>query len=138
VANRRYTRKEKVAAVSAAAASSVLAAAQESGIPESTLRYWWSRPEFVELRDRAREDTARDYTVIQHLGLARLVELIPTMDARDLTVLVSMAADKSQLLSGEATQRHETRTLTEGMDDHERDALRDAIQAELGKREVEA
>lgn len=137
-ARRRYTRKEKVAAVSAAAASSVLAAAEQSGIPESTVRYWWHSAQFAELRDRTREQTAEDFAVIQHLGLARLVDLIPSMDARDLTVLVSMAADKSQLLSGGATSRTETRSLTEGFSDHERTALHDAIAAELERREVEA
>lgn len=136
---RRYTKREKVAAVSAAAASSVLAAAEQTGIPESTVRYWWHKPEFAELRDRTREQTASDFAVIQHMGLARLVELIPTMDARDLTVLVSMAVDKGQLLSGGATSRTETRDITADLDDHERAALKDAITAELAKRaEVEA
>jgi hypothetical protein len=46
--------------------------------------------------------------------------------------------DKSELLTGGATSRTETRTLTDGFDDDERKALHDAIQAELAAREVEA
>lgn len=137
--HRRYTRKDKVAAVTAAAASSVLAAAQETGIPRTTIAYWLEQPEFVELRQRTREQTAEEFMVIAHLALDRLRSLIPTMDARDLTVLVSMSADKGQLLSGGATSRTETRDLTADLDDHERAALKDAITAELAKRaEVEA
>ena len=135
---RHYTRKKKVAVVMAAAASSVLAAAQEAGINESTVRYWLKDPELASIRDRTREDMADEFRVAAHLAVARLVALIPTMDARDLTVLASMSTDKSQLLSGGATSRTETRTLTDGWDDHERGALKDAIDAELATREVEA
>ena len=105
----------------------------------STIRYWLEEPEFAELRQRTREQTAEEFMVIAHLAIDRLRTLIPTMDARDLTVLVSMSADKGQLLSGGATSRTETRDLTADLDDHEREALKDAITAELAKRvEVEA
>lgn len=123
-------------AVTAAAASSVLAAAEQSGIPESTLRYWLDKPEFAELRDKTREEAGKGWEVIQHLALARLRDLIPTMEARDLTILAGLAVDKSQLLTGQATSRHET--ITEGWDDHEKVALREAIRGELDKREVGA
>ena len=131
---RRYTRRTKAAAVSAAVASSVLAVAQETGIPSQTIDYWMHSEEFRNLRDRTREDLADEFKVITHKALERIVALVPTMDARDLTVLASMAADKAQLLSGGATSRTETRTLTDGWDDHERGALKDAIDAELAKR----
>jgi hypothetical protein len=72
--------------------------------------------------------------VLAHMAAERLRRLIPTMDARDLIVLQSMTVDKSQLLSGLATGRTETRIL-DGFSDHERDALHDAIAAELAKRE---
>ncbi len=135
---RRYTQRKKVETVSAALASSVLAVSQETGIPSQTIDYWMHQPEFGKLRERTREDLADEFRVITHAALQRIVALVPTMDARDLTVLASMAADKSQLLSGHATSRTETRALTEGWDDHERGALKDAIDAELAKREVEA
>lgn len=133
---RRYTRKDKVAAVTAAAASSVLAAAEASGIPPTTIDYWMHQPEFVKLRDRTREELADEFKVLAHAATQRLIALMPTMDARDLTVLASMSVDKAQLLKGEATQRTETRDITADLDDHERAALREAIQQELAKREV--
>lgn len=135
---RRYTRKTKVAAVQAAAVSSVLAAAEGAGIPESTLRYWLDKPEFAELRDKTREEASKGWEVIQHLALGRLKDLIPEMEPRDLTILAGIAVDKSQLLAGGATSRSEHRDLTDGWDDHERGALHDAIRAELDRREVEA
>jgi hypothetical protein len=134
--HRRYTRKDKASAVTTAVASNVLAAAQESGIPRSTIRYWVESPEFAELRQKTREEAAEGWQVVQHLALARLKELIPTMEARDLTVLAGIAVDKSQLLGGQATSRHET--VTEGWDDHERTALRESIREHLDKRGVES
>jgi hypothetical protein len=133
---RRYTRKQKADVVMAAAATSVLAAAEGSGIPRSTIRYWLENPEYAELRQKTREESAEGWQVISHLALARIRELIPTMEARDLVILAGVAVDKSQLLGGGATSRHET-LVTEGWDDHERMALRDAIRTELDKREVE-
>jgi hypothetical protein len=135
-AKRRYTRKEKASAVTAAAASSVVAAAEATGIPATTIDYWMHSPEFVEIRDRTREELADEMRVLAHMATDRLRQLIPSMDARDLIVLDSMAIDKSQLLRGEATARTETRAL-DAFDDHERQALHDAIRAELEGREVE-
>lgn len=45
--------------------------------------------------------------------------------------------DKYRLEVGEATTRSESRALTEDLDDHERAALRDAIDNELGRRRSE-
>ena len=137
--HRRYTRKDKVAAVTAAAASSVLAAAQETGIPRTTIAYWLEQPEFAELRQKTREEAADGWKVILHRAQERIMDLIPSMDADQIMVLGGIATDKSQLLTGGATSRTETRDLTADLDDHERAALKDAITAELAKRaEVEA
>lgn len=124
---RRYTQREKVAVVTAAAASSVLAAAEESGVPESTVRYWLDKPEFAEIRDKTREELGAEFKVVAHKALARLIDLIPTMEPRDLSILAGLAVDKSQLLSGEATSRSEHRDITDTFDDEERAKLRDAI-----------
>lgn len=131
---RRYTRKEKVSAVTAAAASSVLAAAQESGIPRTTLRSWLQKPEYDELRQKTREELADQWRVLTQKALARLDALIETMEPRDLTTLAGTGVDKSQLLAGEATHRTELRKVTDGLDDHEKQKLRDVLNAELDKR----
>lgn len=133
---RRYTKRQKAAAVVTAELSSTLAAAEAHGIPESSIRYWLDDPRFAELRVKTREETAEGFGVLIHMAQARLQELIPTMEPRDLTILLGVATEKGQLLAGHATARTETRDL-DSLDDHERDALRDAIDRELESR-VEA
>ena len=135
---RRYTQRQKVAAVTAAAASSVLAAAQESGIPARTIGYWMEQPEFAEIRQRTREDLAEEFRVLAHKATARLIDLLPSMEARDVAVVASMSTDKSQLLSGGATTRSEHRDITATLDDHERELLRDAIDRIVHPEGVEA
>lgn len=135
---RRYSQRQKVAAVTAAAASSVLAAAQESGIPARTIGYWMEQPEFAEIRQRTREDLAEEFRVLAHKATARLIDLLPSMEARDVAVVASMSTDKSQLLSGGATIRSEHRDITATLDDHERELLRDAIDRIVHPEGVEA
>jgi transposase-like protein len=129
---RRYTRKQKSDAVQAAIASSTLAAAEQSGIPESTLRYWVDSPEFAELREKTQEERAAGWRVVGTLAVARLVQLVPEMEPRDLITLAGVATDKSQILSGGPTERTETRDLT--FDDHEADILGEVVRSELERR----
>jgi transposase-like protein len=124
---RRYTKAEKATAVIAAEMSTVAAAAQANGVPESTLRYWMDDPKFADLRAKTREEAATGFRVLMHAAQARLFDLIPTMEARDLTILLGVAADKGQLLSGEATSRTETRSVTDDLPDDEKRRLRDWI-----------
>jgi hypothetical protein len=89
-------------------------------------------------RDRTREDLAEEMRVLAHMATARLHELIPVMEARDAVLALTVTADKSELMSGNATGRTEVVSITSGFDDHERQTLHDAIAAELERREVEA
>lgn len=124
---RRYNRAEKATTVIAAEMSSVAAAAQATGIPENTIRYWVDAPEFAELRVKTREESAEGFRILMHLAQARLHELVPTMEPRDLTILLGVSAEKAQLLSGGATARTETRTLVDELSDDEKQRLRDWI-----------
>lgn len=133
---RRYTRSQKATAVIAAEMATVAAAAEQTGIPESSIRYWLDDPKFAELRAKTREEAAEGFGVLIHMTQERLRELIPTMEARDLITLAGVATDKAQLLSGQATQRTESRELVDELDDHEREALRKAIDKELETRVV--
>lgn len=130
---RRYSKAEKVAAIVAAEASSTLAAAEAIGANESTVRYWLDKPEFAKLRENAREAMAEEARVVARLAWQQLGKAVQTgqLEPRDLITAAGMATDKSLLLSGEATARTETRSLTEGMDDHERATLRDLIDGAL-------
>lgn len=134
---RRYTRQQKVDAIVAAETTNATAAAEQTGIPESSIRYWLDNPKFAELRAKTQQERADGFRVASTLALARLIDLIPTMDAKDLIVFMGVATDKMQLLSGQATDRTETRDLTYGFDDHEREVLNDAIRGELARRSDE-
>ena len=136
-ARRRYTKREKVAAIVAADASSTLAASEATGVPESTLRYWLDQPEFAELRENAREGMAEDALMVARLAWKKLGQAIAEgkLDARDLVIATGMATDKSQLLGGKATERTETRDLT--LDDHESEVLGEVVRAELARRSDE-
>lgn len=131
---RRYTRRQKAAAVVTAELSSTLAAAEATGVPESTIRYWLDDPRFAKLREKTREQAADGFDVLIHMAQDRLTELLPTMEARDVITLMGVATDKAQLVSGHATARTETKALTDGLDDHEKDALTDAIDDWLKER----
>lgn len=126
-AHRRYTRQQKVEAVAQAEMTSTEAAAEATGIPRTTIAYWLDAPEFVELRQKTREEMRDGFRVLIHKAQARLEQLIPTMEPRDLTVLLGVATDKAQLVGGEATTRSEHRSVTHGIDDNEKRKLRDFI-----------
>ena len=124
---RRYTKRQKTTVVIAAEMSSVAAASEASGIPESNIRRWRDDPVLVELGAKTREEVADGFRMLTGLAIDRLAVLVPTMEPRDLIILAGVGVDKGQLLSGEATSRTETKALTDGMDDHEREALRKVI-----------
>lgn len=121
------TRSKRVilSAVLAAETSGQMAAAKATGIPRETIRDWMQRPEYAEIRLKVRADLAEEYKVAAHLAVARVVELMPTMEARDAIFAFEKAATLSQLLGGQATSRTETRELLDGFDDHETDAMSD-------------
>jgi hypothetical protein len=145
---RRYTKREKVSAVTAALASTVHAAAEASGIPETTLHYWYEHPDFAELRTKTREEMAAGSLLLANLAQGELSRKVKAgeVEPKDLAVIYGIAIDKAQLLSGAATTRTETRQLSDGLDDHEKQRLRDVIdgalaesaEADLGGAEVGA
>lgn len=116
--NRRYTKRQKATAVIAAELSSVAAAAEQTGFPATNIRRWKDDPKLAEYGAKTKEEVADGFKVVTGLAIDRLIELIPTMEARDLTILAGVAVDKGQLLSGGATGR--TETLTGDIDEAER------------------
>lgn len=131
--NRRRPKADKLAAVLAADMTGVVAASEATGIPESTIRYWMEKPEFAAYRAKAREDLKDEITVVAHLAWQRVAEGLASgaMEPRDALFAAEKATTQYLLMSGEATGRLEHKTLTEGLDDHERAALRDIIDAAL-------
>lgn len=135
---RRYTKREKASAVAAAAMQGTRAAGDSTGIPESTIRYWMDSPLFAHLRSKTDEDVKAAMWTAMQLGVQRIAELIPqTDDVAKVGVAVGILYDKRALMSGDPTGRTET-TITGGYDDHEKAALRDAIDRILGEAEVPA
>lgn len=128
---RRYTKAEKATLVIAAELSSVAAAAEANGVPESSIRVWYDDPRYAEVRAKTREEAAAGFSILIHMTQQRLQELVPTMEPRDLTILLGVAAEKAQLLGGGATSRTETRTLTDELDDHETAILRELLHSAI-------
>ena len=126
---RRYTKAEKATAVIAAELVNATAASEQTGVPMRTLRYWLDDPRYADLRQKTREEAAAGFSVLVHMAQARLTELVPEMEPRDLTILLGVAAEKAQLFGGGPTSRTETRTLSDDFDDDEKQRLRDWIDA---------
>jgi hypothetical protein len=63
-----------------------------------------NRPELLE---RAREITSKNWKTLAAMGTAELFERVPDMKSHELTIMSAVATEKSELLSGGATQRVE-------------------------------
>lgn len=115
---RRYTKAEKAEAVARATLTNATAAAEELGIPETTLRYWLDAPEFVELRSKTRDEVAdRMWATIQ-IGVDEVAKgLRSDAPLRDKATAVGILYDKHALLTGGATGRTENRDLTGTLED---------------------
>lgn len=124
---RRYSKRQKITAVIAAEMTTLRGAAEGQGVPVSTLAYWMDDPSFAQYRTKTREDLAAGSLSLANETLGIIRRKLEQFEPRDLTILWGVLTDKSQLLSGHATGRIETKTLIDGMDDHERAALRSVL-----------
>lgn len=134
--NRKYDKRTKLAAVLAADMGGVVQAERQTGIPESTIRYWMDNPEFAEIRAKTREDLAEEIRTVAHLAWSRVAQALASgeMEPRDAIFAAEKATTLQLLMRGEATSRTENVSITDGLDDHEKSALRDAIVGELARR----
>jgi hypothetical protein len=91
------------------------AAAEATGIPRTTIIAWLEKPEFVTLRQNARESIAEEAIVVARLAWQALGDAIAQgrMEPRDLISAAGMATEKALLTSGEATARTEHRDLAD-------------------------
>ena len=126
---RRYTKAEKLSAVLAAEMTGVVAVQDQSGIPESTIRYWMDQPEFAAYRAKALEDLKDEITVVAHLAWQRVAEGLQKgqLEPRDALFAAEKATTQYLLMSGEATSRTEQRSVTDDLGDDEKQRLRDWI-----------
>ncbi len=135
-ANRRYTKREKLATVLAADMSGLTPTAEATGIPKSTIFYWMDQPEFAHVRTKTREDLREEISTVAHLAWQRVARALASgeMEPRDAIFAAEKATSLQLLMAGEATARNEIVSITDGLDDHEKRALSDAIRDELARR----
>jgi len=134
--HRRYTKRTKLAAVMAAEMGGLTQTAEQTGIPKSTVKYWMDSPEFAHVRTKTREDLAEEISTVAHLAWQRVARALASgeMEPRDAIFAAEKATSLQLLMSGEATARTENVSITDGLDDHEKQALGDAIRDELARR----
>lgn len=122
---RRYERKTKLSVVMAADMVGVVAAAEQSGIPESTIRYWADQPEFAEYRAKARADMEHEVGIVAHLAWQRVAEALREnrLEPRDALFAADKATTLYQLVTGQATERTESKEILNTFDDGEKEAL---------------
>src|SRR5512134_867237 len=114
MARRRYTRTQKADAVAKAMLLNAKAAAEETGIPVTTIKYWLDQPEYVALRDVNRDAVAERMWATIQIGVDELAKGLvdPLTELRDKALTVGILYDKHALLTGDATSRSESRDLT--------------------------
>jgi hypothetical protein len=95
-------------------------AARQMGVPESTLRHWRDKPEMAQLRAETKDAVAADMWAGFQLGVARIIELLPTeKDLKAVAIATGVIFDKHALLTGGATHRSENRDITGSLSDGE-------------------
>jgi hypothetical protein len=134
---RKYTKRQKLSAVMAAEMGGITVAAKQLHLPQSTLRDWLKHPKYAEFRAKTREDLAEEVKVAAHLLWKRVIETAGTMEPRDAIFGAEKAATILQLLTGQATDRLETRDVTGDLPDDELEAVTTAIAEWLKMRRTE-
>ena len=125
----KRTQTEKAHAVGVALAVGVTEAERQTGIPKQSIDYWLNSPAFGHLRTRARADVATEMWAGLQVGLQAVVDGLRSPEAplRDKAQAFGILYDRFALINGEATSRTESKTLTDGLDDTEKQRLRDWI-----------
>lgn len=132
---RKRPTSDRTAALGIAVLDGPAAAARQTGIPENTIRSWMDSPEFVELRERTKEQVADEWWAIVQKGFRRVEKLLDsTDDAQKAATATAIIFDKLALTRGEATSRTETKDITRELDDHESELLGEVVRAELARR----
>jgi len=115
--NRRYTKRQKIAAVVTAELTSNLAAQDATGISEANIRRWRDDPELAKYIDKTREELAEGTNLLAHRAIERISATLDSFEPRDLVTLFGVMVDKAQLLSGGATMRTELRDISGTLSD---------------------
>ena len=135
---RRYSKPEKAKAVGIALMSGAEVASQVTGIPERTINWWKSLPEWEELRRQTPDIVAEQMWAAVQLGVEEVARgLRGDAPLRDKATALGILYDKHALLTGGATARSENRDITGTLSDSElRDAVREAERLVGGTRDA--
>jgi hypothetical protein len=115
---RRYTAKQRAAAVGIATVEGVTEAERQTGIPKTTIQYWGDKPEFAHLRTTARDKVADEFWIGIQIGLKAVVAGFDgDASVKDKAMALGTIYDRHALLTGMATSRSESRDLTGTMPD---------------------
>lgn len=126
---RRYTAAQKAVAVGIAAVEGVTEAERRTGIPKESVHYWLRDERFASLRTRARAEVAEDFWAGVQIGLEEVSKGLqdPRVPLRDKAQALDVLFRSQGLMTGQATERIESKDITADLSDHEREALRKAI-----------
>ena len=129
---RRYTKREKLAAVMAAELSGVTVAGEKLGIPKTSIQYWTTSPEFAQFRTKTRDDMQDEVKIVAHLAWKRIAQSLASgeMEPRDAIFAAEKSSSLLQLLAGDVTSRSEVSTF-HGYNDHEKRAIADLLRQAL-------
>jgi len=89
------------------------AAAEETGVPLTTVNLWYHRPEYVELRTKTREDVAEQFWAAIQISLKAVVDGIADGKLSEKAIALGVLYDKYALMTGGATGRMENRELND-------------------------
>lgn len=129
---RRYTAKQRAQATGLAIVEGVTEAERQTGIPKQTIDYWTTKPEFGHLRTTAQETVAEQFWIGIQVGLREVIKgLEGDAPLREKAEAMKVMADRYALLTGGVTGR--TESITSGLNDHEKAALKAVIDDVLAK-----
>jgi transposase-like protein len=121
MSRRRYSRTEKADMVAEVERTSLTQTAESSGIPITTLKYWYDHPDFADIRTKTRDQLAEGSIAMAVIAQGELIRRIRSGSISDqaLVAAFGVGIDKAQLLSGAATARTESRDITGTISDAE-------------------
>jgi hypothetical protein len=123
MARRRYTKADQARVVALAEMKGQTVAAEETGIPLTTINQWYHRPEYVDMRTKTREDVAEQFWAAIQIGLKAVVEGIEDGKLSEKAIALGVLYDKYALMTGGATGRTESRELNDLPDSAYVDAI---------------
>ena len=121
----RYTKADKAKVVALAEMKGQTVAAEETGIPLTTINQWYHKPEYVEMRTKTREDVAEQFWQAIQIGLRAVVAGIEDGKLSEKAIALGVLYDKYALMTGGATGRTENRELDDLPDSTYVEALRE-------------